>query len=153
MKLLYQRHGAALTAFACSRGLDFASAQDAVQQVFLKLLESPSGAIRTPAPYLYRAVCNALVNFRRDRRRETELPDDDLWLTHRTASREEILSVQQALRELPDEQRDVVFLKIWGGLTLQEIADATEAPLNTVASRQRYAFERLREQLTKTAKE
>jgi DNA-directed RNA polymerase specialized sigma24 family protein len=34
-------------------------------------------------------------------------------------------------------------------MTLQEIAGATESPLNTVASRYRYALEKLRERLKK----
>jgi RNA polymerase sigma-70 factor (ECF subfamily) len=55
--------------------------------------------------------------------------------------------VQQALQHLPEEQREVVFLRIWSGLTLQEIADAMETPLNTVASRFRYALDKLRDRL------
>jgi len=40
VKSLYERPGAALVAYACSCGLDFASAEDAVQQVFLKMLRA-----------------------------------------------------------------------------------------------------------------
>lgn len=151
---LYQRHAAGLTAYACSRGMDFASAQDLVQQLFLKLIEGRVVPGEAPASYLYRAVRNASLNFRRDRRHETELPDEELWFTHPAADRAEILAVQQALAELPEEQRDTVFLKIWGGLTLEEIADAVSIPLNTAASRYRYALEKLRERLAvRSAKE
>lgn len=153
LNLLHEKHGAALTAYACSYGLDFALAEDAVQQVFLKLLQGRFDAVETPAAYLFRAVRNAALNLRRGRSREAQLPSDEMWLTHQSASREEILSVQRALRDLPEEQREAVFLKVWGGLTLQQIAEATGAPLNTVASRYRYALERLREQLTESVKE
>ena len=58
-----------------------------------------------------------------------------------------MLSLQNALRELPEEQRETMFLRLWSGMTLQEIADATDTPLNTVASRYRYALDKLREHL------
>jgi RNA polymerase sigma factor (sigma-70 family) len=147
VQALYQKHGAELAAYACSRGLDLASAQDMVQQVFLKLLEGRVLPDRAPLAYLYRAVRNASLNLRRDRGQEVGLADEELWLAHETADRTEILSVQDALRELPEEQRETVFLKIWSGLTLHEIADATGTSLNTVASRYRYALGKLRERL------
>jgi RNA polymerase sigma-70 factor (ECF subfamily) len=147
LKSLYQKHGAALAAYACCCGPDFASAEDVVQQVFLKLF---SGAARPQASlaYIYRAVRNAALNHRRDRKREAEFPERELWFTHATADAAEVLSLQSALRELPEEQREVVFLRIWSGMTLQEISEATETPLNTVASRYRYALQKLRERLS-----
>lgn len=147
VQLLYRKHGAALAAYACSQGLDFASAEDMVQQIFLKLLEGSAMPIEAPVPYLYRAVRNASLNLRRDRRHEAQLPED-LWLTHHTADKAEIYWVQRALRELPEEQRDAVFLKIWGGLTFQEIADSTATSINTAASRYRYGLEKLTEVLS-----
>jgi len=53
-------------------------------------------------------------------------------------------AVEAALRRLPDEQRDVVVLKIWGGLTFQQVAGILDIPSNTAASRYRYALEALR---------
>jgi RNA polymerase sigma-70 factor (ECF subfamily) len=147
VRSLYEQHGAALVAYACCRGLDFASAEDVVQQVFLKLLRSGAVPEQAQLAYLYRAIRNTVLNQRRDRHRETELPETEFCFTHPTADQVEVLSLQNALRELPDDQRETVFLKIWSGMTLQEIADATETPLNTVASRYRYALEKLREQL------
>jgi RNA polymerase sigma-70 factor (ECF subfamily) len=144
---LYEKHGAALAAYACCYGLDFASAEDLLQQVFLKLLQGNATAVQTPLAYLYRAVRNGSLNYRRDRHRETELPGEEVWFVHPTADRAEVLSLQNALRGLPEEQREVVFLRVWSGMTLQEIAEATETPLNTVASRYRYALEKLRERL------
>jgi RNA polymerase sigma-70 factor, ECF subfamily len=137
-----------LAAYACCCGLDFASAEDMVQQIFLKLVRGEAAPTESPLAYLYRAVRNSSLNLRRGRRRETELPEEGPWLTHAKADPTEVLAVQSALRELPSEQREAVVLRIWGGLTLQEIADATETSLNTVASRYRYGLEKLRERLT-----
>jgi RNA polymerase sigma-70 factor (ECF subfamily) len=147
VKALYEKHGSALGAYLCCRGLDFAAAEDVVQQVFLKLLQGPTPALQTPLAYLYRTVRNASLNLRRDRHREVEMPDSDTWLVGPDGRPEEVLTVQAALQDLPEEQRDTVFLKIWGGMTLQEIADLLDVPVNTAASRYRYALEKLRERI------
>ncbi|MGA8299388.1 MAG: RNA polymerase sigma factor [Terriglobales bacterium] len=147
VKSLYEKHGSALAAYLCCGGMDFAAAEDVVQQVFLKLLEGNVSMPQMPAPYLYRAVRNAGLNYRRKAQREVNLPDDDQWLVATGGRPDEVLAVQRALRELPEEQRETVFLKIWGGLTLQEIGELLEIPINTAASRYRYAIEKLREHL------
>jgi RNA polymerase sigma-70 factor (ECF subfamily) len=148
VKAWYEKHGAALAAFACSYGLDFAAAEDVVQHVFLNLLRGSAVELRSPVAYFYGAVRNGAINFHRARRRESALPEGDEWLVSHGKSREEILAVQQALQQLPEEQREVVFLRIWSGLTFQEIAETMETPVNTVASRFRYALDKLRERLT-----
>lgn len=55
--------------------------------------------------------------------------------------------VRDALRELPVEQREVVVLAFYAGLTQQEIARRTGAPLGTVKGRARLAMARLRRSL------
>jgi len=52
-----------------------------------------------------------------------------------------------ALAELPAEQRAVVHLKLWEGLTFEQIAEALGIPPNTAASRYRYGLDKLRERL------
>lgn len=52
--------------------------------------------------------------------------------------------LEGVLRDLPPEQREVVSLKVDGGLTFAEIAGVLDISANTAASRYRYALERLR---------
>ena len=47
----------------------------------------------------------------------------------------------------PIDQRAVVHLKLWSGLTFDAIAEMLEIPLNTAASRYRYGLDKLRERL------
>ncbi|HEY3898321.1 MAG TPA: RNA polymerase sigma factor [Chthoniobacter sp.] len=53
----------------------------------------------------------------------------------------------RAVKALAPHLREVVVLKTWSALTFQEIADTLGIPLNTAASRYRYALEHLRESL------
>ena len=50
-----------------------------------------------------------------------------------------------AIERLPPEQKEVITLKIWSELTFDEIARTLDLSLNTVASRYRYALDKLKE--------
>lgn len=55
--------------------------------------------------------------------------------------------LERAVKALPPNLREVVVLKVWSELTFQQVADTLGIPLNTAASRYRYALEHLREAL------
>ena len=59
----------------------------------------------------------------------------------------EAVAIRDALGSLPPEQREVVILKVWHGLTFAEIGAALDIPDNTAASRYRYALQKLRREL------
>lgn len=127
------------------------AAEDVVQGVFLRLLQGLAATPANPRAYLYAAVRNAAINELRGGRRtaplETVAAESGLWFRRRVAGRDDSLALQHALRDLPEEQREVVVLRVWCGMTLEEVASATAAPLNTVASRYRYALDKLHERL------
>ena len=60
------------------------------------------------------------------------------------ARRGEAEPIQQALRELVPEQREVVYLKIWEELTFAEIGKVLDISPNTAASRYRYGVAHLK---------
>ena len=78
------------------------------------------------------------------REEEAGKPDAD-WFSPNVEERETQRLLEDAVKSLPPNYREVVTLKIWGGQTFHEIAEATGVPLNTAASRYRYALEELRE--------
>ena len=145
VRQLYERHGPALVVYACAYTADRASAEDAVHGVFHRLLRGNTAVVDHVAGYLYRAVRNAALNAQRDNARDVAL--EESCFMHRSGNQVAALALQKALSELPKEQREVVVMRIWGGLSLSEAAEATGVPLNTVASRYRYALEKLRERL------
>ncbi len=134
-----------------------ADAEDIVQAAFVRFWKKHPGGGLEHRPLLYAAVRTiALDTLRGEERRavrENEpiaaVPKEGEPYFDLAIERAELaVVVDGALRQLPDDQREVIVLKLWADLTFQEIADTLGAPLNTVASRYRYALERLRERMT-----
>jgi RNA polymerase sigma-70 factor (ECF subfamily) len=63
------------------------------------------------------------------------------------ARAEAVEGVHRLLGRLPAEQREVLALKVLGGLTLSETAAAIGCPLETVKSRLRYGLEKVHRML------
>jgi RNA polymerase sigma-70 factor, ECF subfamily len=93
-----------------------------------------------------RAIDLARSADRRVAREEDQQPEAP-WFAPDVENRDTQRLLELAVTALPDNYREVVSLKIWGGLTFQQIAELTEVPLNTAASRYRYALEELRQNL------
>ncbi len=55
--------------------------------------------------------------------------------------------LRQLVTLLPEEQREVVRLRYWGGLSFKEIAEQTEVSINTALGRMRYALINLRKMI------
>lgn len=86
---------------------------------------------------------------RRVRREQAwERDGESGWFEPAPGGGERSAEIERALRRLPADQREVLVLKIWGELTFDEIARQLEIPLNTAASRYRYALAALRQELT-----
>lgn len=106
--------------------------------------------------WLYRLAHNRLVDDYRLARLSTEPLEADLPIAapaHEepeaaTAGRERLARVLHAVALLPFEQRQAFLLKEEGGLSLEQIAEATGVGRETVKSRLRYALVKLREELS-----
>jgi RNA polymerase sigma-70 factor (ECF subfamily) len=144
---LFDAHGASLYRYALMVLADPAAAEDAVQQVFSGLLRPAVGIeVDDERRYLRRAVRNACYSALRRRRVRGEDEPLSALLEPVSGERplEERLALERAIRELPAEQREVVHLHVFEGLTFREIAEQCGDSINTVASRYRYAIERMR---------
>jgi RNA polymerase sigma-70 factor, ECF subfamily len=95
-----------------------------------------------------RAIDRGRSQQRRQRREEKcGAGEETAWFSSDVEDAETRALLEQAVRSLPEHLRDVVALRIWGGLTFAEVAAATGCPLNTAASRYRYGIEALRQRL------
>jgi RNA polymerase sigma-70 factor (ECF subfamily) len=143
---LYDEYGPRLYRYAVLILGDRDAAEDALQEAFCQFAQAlrKRQDIGTLA-YVTTIVRNECYSRLRRRRRsragsavpllEPAAPD---------AHPDEQVMVEQALRSLPPEQREVIYLKVYEGLTFQEIGDRCGVSLNTAASRYRYALEALR---------
>lgn len=153
---LYDAHAPALFAFLLNLTRAEADTRDLLQEIFIKLTRDARllDGVREERAFLIRLAHNAAIDLmrRRGTRERTKEnfaaeiispfapasdPDEQFF-------RDELAA---ALGELPPEQRAVVHLKLWGGLTFEEIAATLEIPPNTAASRHRYGLDKLRGRL------
>jgi RNA polymerase sigma-70 factor (ECF subfamily) len=153
VRTLYERHGPVLLAYALSLLQDRFGAEDVLHQVFAKLLQREVAINGQPLHYLYRAIRNTALNYRRHHAREVELAPNGHWLESPRGMEEIGLALQSALAALPDEQREIMILRAWGEMTFEEAAAVLDISPNTAASRYRYALAKLKERLKPLAKE
>jgi RNA polymerase sigma-70 factor (ECF subfamily) len=111
-------------------------------------------------PLLFAAVRSAALDLLRARtrreRRDTQAADDRTtwwWDADTVADEERAAAVQAALADLPIEQREVVTLRIWGGLTFADIARTLDANINTVMARFRSARAALALQISEACRD
>lgn len=153
---LYDEHAQPLYAFLLNFTRDEFDTRDLLQEIFVKLAREPKllAGIRDERAFLIRLAHNAAIDL--IRRRGTRERTKDNFIAEQislfapasdpdeTFFRDELST---ALGELPEEQRAVVHLKLWGELTFEEIAAALDLSPNTAASRYRYGLDKLRERL------
>ena len=156
LERLYDEHAQALFAFLLNLTRDEADTRDLLQEIFVKIArdENLLAGVREERAFLIRLAHNAAIDLirrrgTRERTNEnlaaeinspfapTDDPDEKIF-------RDEL---SRALAGLPGEQRAVAHLKLWSGLTFEEIAAALDIPPNTAASRYRYALDKLRGRL------
>ena len=125
-------------------------AQDLCQESFLKAfreLASLKDQDRFSA-WLYSIAHNVCYSrFRKDKGKIfIPLETDDIGA--KSMAIENRLAVEKALLELPDEQREVVVLKVFQGMKFDEIAGVQGAPVSTVKSRLYMSFKKLKSVLS-----
>jgi RNA polymerase sigma-70 factor (ECF subfamily) len=155
LERLYDEHAQALFAFLLSLTRDEADTRDLLQELFIKIARDGNllRGVRAERAFLIRLAHNAAIDLmrRRGTRERTKESFAEILSPFAAAVDPDEKTFRQelaaALAELPPEQRAVTHLKLWGGLTFEEIAAALEIPPNTTASRYRYALDKLRDRL------
>ena len=156
---LYDRYRVMAYSIALRITTDASLAEDVVQDAFLGVWRNASryvegrGSVKT---WVLSIVHHRAVDAVRRRRPTTELPEredvppaaltlPDVW--HEVSGNLDRAEIATALATLSDVQREAIELAYWGGLTQQEIAERTGAPLGTVKSRVRLGLLSLRRAL------
>ncbi|MBN1124433.1 MAG: RNA polymerase sigma factor [Sedimentisphaerales bacterium] len=153
---IYEKYGSSLLIIAYRLLKDLSSAEDILHDVFLAFAEAIETFTLTGSLKSFLAACT--VNRARDayrhRKRIISLDDvtripacPDCGPEKEVQASEELARVEEALLTLPYEQREVILLKIHGGLKFREIAGIQEVSTNTVQGRYRYGMDKLRQLL------
>ena len=149
------RHGPAMLLLARQVVPVRADAEDVVQEAFVRFWTS-RGRADDPVAYLFACVRNAALDWRRsgkrrDRREQAAAnrsgPVQKQLFTADVEREERRAAIELAIATLPENQREVLVMKIWAKLSFPQIARALDIPPDTAASRYRYALAKLREQL------
>ena len=136
-------------------------AEDLFQETFIKVIQSLRiGKYRDNGRFLswvIRIAHNLIIDhFRKEKQMNAVSNDDsvvDLFNSKKLSDDniEELIvnsqikaEIRSLINELPDDQREVVLLRHYGGLSFKEIADQTDVSINTALGRMRYALINLR---------
>lgn len=149
---IYQEHGRALFRYALAFTCSAEDAEDAVQEVFVRIAKEWKRfeAVANIKAYLISAVRNACYSILRTRKRSVALCEAvgaelcEVCSCEPGADSMASIALREAFAELPIEQREVLILKVTYEMTFQEISDTIGISINTAAGRYRYGVERLR---------
>ena len=160
LSVLYDRYAGAVYSLAARKLQDAGAAEEVTQDTFFNIWRRASsyrperGKVTA---WLFSIGHNRIIDeLRRRRRRQEKLVYQDVSLLNQLAdehgdptlyaAREMQRSkIMEALTSLRSEQREVVLLAYYGGLTHSEIAHRLEQPLGTVKTRMRLALKKLRD--------
>jgi len=148
-------HAPGLLLFARQQTRCEEDAQDVVQEALVEAWLRQADGTPPPLALVFTTIRHRAADCGRsqDRRvaREAAAQADaaECWFDSGIEDRERNRLIEEAMRKLQPNYREVVTLKAWGGLTFAQIAETLGIPANTAASRYRYGLEELRRALGK----
>jgi RNA polymerase sigma-70 factor (ECF subfamily) len=124
--------------------------EDIVQEAFVKLM-----ALRAPprdiVPWLYRVVRNGAIDAGRAdvrrRRRESATARPERWFVEPAIEGLDATTAVAALQRLPQDEREAIVARLWGGLSFEEIAEVAGCSASTAFRRFGAGIESLRREL------
>src|SRR3954469_15852852 len=152
---IYRRHGGAVYALARRVLNDVTDAEEVVQEVFLRLWNSPEkfdperGSLRS---YLLAQTHGRSVDLlradtsrrRREERQVRQTAEPEYDIEHQVCVLAVAENVKLALGQLPDDERRSIELAYFGGHTYREVAVMLDTPEGTIKSRIRAGLRRMR---------
>lgn len=161
---LIHRHKNKVYAYISLYIRDHALAEDLFQDTFMKVIQSvKSGKYQDNGKFVswvMRIAHNLIIDhFRRIKQMNTVSNDDyesDLFNSKKLAEstvEDDIIKrqiqkdVRKMITYLPDDQREVVILRHYAGLSFKEIAEITDVSINTALGRMRYALINMRKMM------
>lgn len=165
LAILINRHQSKIYGFIYSKVSDRDITDDIFQDTFIKVIKTlKSGAYNEEGkflPWVMRIAHNLIVDhFRRNKKmpmfRETEefsifsiMSDNCPNIEARMITSQVETDLQKLIEELPDDQKEVLLMRIYQDLSFKEISELTGVSINTALGRMRYALMNLRKVIEK----
>ena len=160
LAILIKRHQSKIYGFIYSKILDRDVADDVFQDTFIKVIKTlKSNSYNEEGkflPWVIRISHNLVIDyFRKNKKmpmhRETEefsifsiMTDNSPNIESRIITEQVESDLLRLIGELPDDQKEVLEMRIYQDLSFKEIADLTDVSINTALGRMRYALMNLR---------
>jgi len=156
-RAIYEKYAGDMLTLAGNLLDDKVGAEDIVQDVFIKLVESVGTFRLTGSLKSYLATC--VANRSRDcirsrirqrnatAKRAEKTPAETKSTVQMAICSEQLRKLSDAMTELPYEQREAIALRIHGKLGFRQIAELQNVSTKTVQSRYRYGLDKLRSTL------
>ena len=150
---IYEKYKDELLALAIALSNNRAAAEDALHDVFVSFAEyAEKLQLRTSLKsYLSSSIANRVRNLNRTKSLRTaqlsraETVSSDCDGPDRLATSAELSRrIDQAMEQVPYEQREVIILHLQSGMRFKAIADSQGVSINTIQSRYRYGLDKLR---------
>jgi len=165
LETLVYRHKHRIYSFIYSKVYDRDVAEDIFQDTFIKVIRTlKKGAYNEEGkflPWVMRISHNLVIDFFRKNNRMPKFSNTDEFnifsvLSDNSLNAENSLikeqvetDVRRLVDELPDDQREVLLMRIYEDLSFKEISDKTGVSINTALGRMRYALINLRKIIDK----
>jgi RNA polymerase sigma-70 factor, ECF subfamily len=160
--LLYDYFAPRLTTYLIRLNLERGLAEELAQEVMLVLWQKASlfdSSKSSLSTWLFRVARNRRIDLKRRDKSALLDPEDPVFQPEAPEPADSSMDARQrdarvrlAMTDLPEEQRAILTLAFFNGLSHSEIAERMELPLGTVKSRIRLAFARLRKAIEDDAK-
>ena len=160
LEILINRHNQKIISFIYSKVLDRDVAEDIFQDTFIKVIKTlKRGSYSEEGkflPWVMRIAHNLIIDhFRKNKRMPkfegsedfnifSVIKDDKLNVEKQMIKDQIDSDLTYLIDELPDDQREVLIMRIYKDMSFKEIAENTDVSINTALGRMRYALINLR---------
>ncbi len=165
LTILIEKHQTRIYGFIYSKISDRDLSDDIFQDTFIKVIKTlKSNSYNEEGkflPWVMRIAHNLVIDhFRKSRKmpmlRETEefsifsvLPDNSETIENEIISLQIENDIKKIIKELPEDQKEVLMMRIYQDLSFKEISELTGVSINTALGRMRYAVINLRKIINK----
>lgn len=165
LSILIERHQSKIYGFIYSKINDKDLCEDIFQDTFIKVIKTLKAKSYNEEgkflPWVMRIAHNLVIDhFRKSKRmrfqRETDeysifslLSDTSLNVENQIILEQVELDLTKLIEELPEDQKEVLKMRIYQDLSFKEIAETTGVSINTALGRMRYAIMNLRKVIEK----